>query len=449
MYKPKKIVIIGGNAAGPAAAAKAKKVNPDAEVVLYEAGEFISTGTCELPYLLSEEIPDYKNIVFFSAESFKQKKGVNVFTFHKVESVNRRAKTISVTNLKKNETFQTCYDTLILATGSKANQIPEISKTENTFTYKSVGDYIKIKKYLDSNKIENITVFGAGYIGLEVAEALSRKGYDVKLIDKNPLPLAGTEPEVQNLVLKLLTQNNVEFICCETLPKFFAKNNKIERIKTSEKLFYVDIVIVCTGIKPVIQLASDCGLTIGSTGAIKVDKKLRTSDQFIYAAGDNCEIINLVTNKPDYLPQATIARMQGHIAGENAAGGNSYFRTVTNNVILKLYDHTSVEVGLTAEKANELKYNYKEVSTVMPNKVKVMPDAGTVFAKIIFDRHSKNIFGASFFGKGEISGYGNIISMMIKNKIKADTLADTDFNYTPAVSPFVNILNILGKKTSE
>ncbi|MFA8341939.1 MAG: FAD-dependent oxidoreductase [Rhodothermaceae bacterium] len=449
MYKPKKIVIIGGNAAGPAAAAKAKRVNPEAEVVLYEAGEFISTGTCELPYLLSEEISDYKNIVFFSAESFKQKKGVDVFTFHKVESINRRAKTISVTNLKKSETFETSYDTLILATGSKANQIPEISDSENSFTYKSVGDYIKIKNYIDSEEVENITVFGAGYIGLEVAEALSRKGYDVKVIDKNPLPLAGTEPEVQNLVLKLLTQNNVEFICSETLPKFFVKNNKIERIKTSEKLFDVDMVIVCTGVKPETQLAVECGLATGAAGAIKVDKKLRTADQFIYAAGDNCEIVNLVTNKPDYLPQATVARMQGHTAGENAAGGNSYFRAVTNNVILKLFDHIFVEVGLTAEKANELRYNYKEVSTVMPNKVKVMPDAGSVFGKIVFDRYSKNIFGASFFGKGEISGYGNIISLMIKNKIKVDTLADTDFNYTPAVSPFLNILNILGKKTSE
>lgn len=449
MFKPEKIVIIGGNAAGPAAAAKAKRVNPEAEVVLYEAGEFISTGTCELPYLLSEEISDYQKILFFTPESFREKKGVQVYNFHKVESINRKNKSLTITNFKNEKTFEVNYDTLILATGSKANEITEISgKMKNVFSYKSVGDYVKVKEFLDSNTVENITVFGSGYIGLEVAEALARKGFQVKIVEKNKLPLAGAEPEVQNLILELLDKNNVEFIHSDSLPRFFEKNDKIERIKTSGKLFDVDMVVVCTGVKPNVQLAEDCGLAIGQTGAIKVDKKLRTSDQFIYAAGDNCEITNLVTNKPDYLPQATVARMQGYIAGENAAGGNVYCRSIVKNVVLKLFDHIFVEVGLTASQANELRWNYKEVSSVMPNKVEVMPEAGSVFGKIVFDKYSKNIFGASFFGKGEISGYGNIISLMIKNKIKIDTLADTDFNYTPAVSPFLNILNILGKKTS-
>lgn len=449
MYKPKKIVIIGGNAAGPAAAAKAKRINPDTDVILFEAGEFISTGTCELPYLLSDEISDYKEIVFYTPESFYSEKGVKVYTFHKVELIDRRKKKLQVKNLLNNELLEFPYDTLILATGSYANKLLTIPKeTKNVFTYKSVSDYVKLKKYMESYSVENITVVGSGYIGLEVAEALTRKGYSVKIIEQEDLPLAGSEPEIQNLVLKLLTKNNIEFIGNESDSKFYLKENRIVRIKTSQKLFDVDMVVVCTGISPNVNLAINCGITIGKTGAIKVDKKQRTNDQFIYAAGDNCEVINLISNKAEYFPQATIARMQGHIAGENAAGGNAYARNIVNNVILKLFDHIIVTVGLTTKVSNDLRLNYLEVNKSMPNKVHVMPEAGSVFGKIIYDKYSKNIFGASFFGKGDIAGYGNIVSLMIKNRIKINELAETDFNYTPMVTPFLNILNVLGKKAS-
>lgn len=449
MYKPKKILIIGGNAAGPAAAAKAKRINPEAEVILYESGEYISTGSCELPYLLSGEIEDYNELVFFTPESFYKKKGVKVYTKHFVESINRRAKLISIRNLANNEVFEENYDTLILATGSFARKLPDIPETKNIFNYKTISDFVKIDEFIKSNKVENISVIGSGYIGLEVAETLSQKGFDIKLLDKEFLPLPGAEQEIRNLMLKLLHKNNIEFMGNSEFPKYFVKANKIERIKTTEKLFDVDMVIVCAGVHPNVSLAQSCGIAIGSTGAIKTDNKQRTNDPFIYAAGDNCEVKDLVTNKPVYLPQATVSRMQGYIAGENAAGGNSYNRAVVKNVILKMFDHVYVDVGISSERCKESRYSYKEISTVMNNKVHVMPDSGSVFGKIVFDKYSRQIYGASFFGKGEVSGYGNIVSLMIKNKIKVDTLVDTDLNYTPAITPFVNVLNILGKKASE
>ncbi|MBT8379816.1 MAG: FAD-dependent oxidoreductase, partial [Ignavibacteria bacterium] len=168
MKKQVRIIVVGGNAAGPAAAAKAKRINPNADVILFEASEFISTGTCEMPYVLSGEIDDYRKIVFFSSESFMNKKGVKVFVKHLVEEIDSQKKQVTVKNLLDDQISTFSYDTLILTTGSKARMLPVFDKqVKNIFTFKSVNDLIRINKYLSEGKVKNALVIGSGYIGLE------------------------------------------------------------------------------------------------------------------------------------------------------------------------------------------------------------------------------------------------------------------------------------------
>lgn len=443
----KNIVVIGGNAAGPAAAAKAKRTEPNANVLMIESGNFISTGTCELPYVLSGEIKKSEDIIFYDAQSFEKEKGVKVLTNHLVESIERSKKIITVKNLVSGHSFRQEYDKLVLCTGSIAKSIPSLSKNlKNVFTFKSVKDLLSLKKYLETNKVRNVLIAGAGYIGLECAEALKKLGYSVTIIEKEKLPLPGFEDEARHILLSLLEKNNVEYCgCCSDLA-FKINDEKFVSFKHEGRIREFDLLLVTVGVEPNNSLAVASKLSIGMYGGIKVNQRLQTSDPNIYAAGDCIEVSNKITLRDDYIPLATIAQQYGHIAGENAGGGNAIVQPVIKNIAVKLFDKSFVAVGLNSDEAGRHGFNYLAVSEVAPNLVKVMPNSDQVFGKIIFDKNSKQILGANFIGDREAIGYVDLTASFIHNKIKASELAKINFNYTPPLSPFINILSILGKK---
>lgn len=443
----KNIIVIGGNAAGPAAAAKAKRTAPEADVLMIEAGDFISTGTCELPYLLSGEIKNYEDIVFFNADSFEKEKGVKVLTSHLVEKIDRSKKIVFVKNLKSGHKFEQEYDKLILCTGSKVKSIPALSKNlSNVFSLKSVADLISIKSYLGKNNVRDVLIIGAGYISLETADALKTLGYSITILEKEKLPLPGVEDETRYLVSDLLKQNNVEFYGSAADVRYNHDEQKFISIRLDGRVLEYDMVLIAVGFEPNNDLAVSSKLSIGSYDGVKVDQKLRTSDPNIFAAGDCIEVVNRITGKPDYLPLATIAHQTGHIAGENAAGGNATFQPGVKNIAVKFFGKSLVSVGLNSTEAKKNGYNFSSVNAVVPNLVKVMPNSEKVFGKIIFDKNTKQIIGANFFGGTETVGYGDLISSFIHNNIKAGELALINFNYTPPLSPFVNLLSVLGRK---
>ena len=187
-------------------------------------------------------------------------------------------------------------------------------------------------------------------------------------------------------------------------------------------------------------------LEIGEFGGIKVDSRLKTSDPHIYAAGDCIEIVDAVSGRPNYFPLATLARDQGHSAGENAVGGNSRIEPVVKNISVKLWDKFLINVGFSSAEAKEYKFKFKSVTEVANNLVKVMPGSEKVFGKIICEEDSKEILGAAFFGGNEVSGYGDIISILIKLKQPGEILSEINYNYTPPLSPFINLLSLLGRK---
>ena len=447
MIKPNKILVIGGNAAGPAAAAKAKRVHPEADVTMFEAGEFISTGTCELPYVLSGDIKSYEELVFFNEESFKKEKGVKVLTKHFVENINIKEKFITVKNLKFNAVRKYDYDSLVLTTGSIA-KIPSQFKCKygNVFTLKSINDFINIQNYLDKNEVENILIVGAGYIGLEAAEALKKKDYDITIIEKENLPLHSSENEIQKKILEILDKNDLRFLGGLGDYKIVAENDLIKKINIDGRLVETDLIILAAGFYPNNSLAKINKIRLGEYGGIQVDRLLMTSESNIYAAGDCIEILNYINNKSFYFPIATIARDYGHIAGANAAGEFNRVEPVVKNISFKIFDKFNVEVGITSKEAKQFGLSYSEVSSTVPNLVTVMPESSEVFGKLIYETSSKKILGASFFGGKEVSGYGDLISALIKTNQPISILNKINFNYTPPLSPFINLLAVLGKK---
>jgi len=447
VIRPNKIIIVGGNAAGPAAAARAKRVNPSAEVILFEAGNFISTGTCEMPYVLSGEIKDHSEIVFFSPESFFRKKGVKVFINHSVEEINTRNNEISVRNVDDNELLTFNYDSLVLCTGSTARILPQFNADlKNVFTLKSVSDLIGIKNFINKNDVTKAVIIGSGYIGLEGAEALSKLGINVTLLEKEEQPMPTGEPELKEEMLSLIKNNGIEFIGSINEIEPVIYNGLVKSIKLDKDYIDADLVILSVGFSPNTFLAQQAKLELGRLGGIKVDKKLTTSNSRIIAAGDNCEVINAVTGKPDYIPLATTAYTFGHIAGENAAGGKLNSEPVVKNAAVKFFDQYFAFVGLTSNEAERAGIEFKAVTVKVPNIVKVMPGSREVFGKLIFEKNNQRILGASFYGGTEVSGYADLVSSLIKLKQDADSLTIINYNYTPPLSPFINPLYLLGKK---
>jgi NADPH-dependent 2,4-dienoyl-CoA reductase/sulfur reductase-like enzyme len=445
MRKGDRIIIVGGNAAGPAAGAKAKRVNPDADVILFEAGNFISTGTCEIPYVLSDEIKNAEDIIFFNADEFYRKKGVKVYVNHMVEDINTREKIVKVRNLKDGTFADYNYDKLILTTGSIARKETSIKDADNSFTLKDIKDLISIKGYIAANEVRNVSIIGSGYIGLETAEALVNIGCSVSLIEKAPDPFPSAEPEIQVLIKEFLGKNNIAFYSSEEI-KPIVSGNMINAININGRLVETDAVINAIGFTPNVYLAVKANLKLGTTGALKVDTRLRTSDFNIYAAGDLIEVIDFVTGRPVYIPFATYAYEHGHIAGENAAGGNASVLPVIKNAGLRIFDKYYASVGMTSNEADGSNILIESVADIQSDFASVMPGAGKVFGKLVFEKFSNRLLGASFFGGREVEGYVNVVSTLIKLKQPARILAELNYIYTPPLSPLKNLLSSLGKK---
>ena len=447
MFKPAKIIVIGGNAAGPAAAAKAKRVSPDSEVLMFESGEFISTGTCEIPYVLSGEIPGYEEIITFTTEEFRKLKGVKAYTSCEVTGIDRTRKILSVRNLKSRKEFEENYDSLVLATGSIPKKIPGFPEfIPNLFTLKNIADLNNITGYVRSKKINSVLIIGSGYIGLEAADAFHQLNKEVTIIEKENLPLPYTEPEIRVMILELLKKEGIIFHGAYDNLLLNTENGFIKSINLDGRIIEPELVISAVGFTPNNILAEKAGLRLTPRGAVKVDRSLKTSDPSIFACGDNIEIINEVTKRTDYFPVATVAHDFAHVAGENAAGGSAVVNTVVKNIAVKILNKFQVSVGITEAEALQNSIPFKSIQASAPNLVKVMPDSRQVFGKIVYHALNKNILGAAFLGGKEVSGYGDIISALIKLKSPAHILADLNYNYTPPLSPFINLLSILGRK---
>ena len=450
MKRPLRIIVIGGNAAGPAAAAKAKRFNPNADILLFEANEFISTGTCEMPYVLSGEIDDFQKIIFFSPVSFQEEKGVKVFVKHFVEEIDTKNKQVIINNLTEDKILNYDYDKIILTTGSKAKTLPGFdTKLKNVFTLKNINDLIRINNFISKETVSKAIVIGSGYLGLEVIEALKKRNVNVKLIEKESRPLPGADNEFGDAVLKILITNGIEFIGGVNELEPVISEDKLLGVNIGNNFIKTDLVLISVGFEPDTFLAHSAKLDIGKSGAIKVDPYLKTYDRFIFAAGDNVEVVNAITGKPDYIPLATNAYQMGHIAGENAAGGNIKYDPFVKNVGVKIFDKYFTSVGLSTKEAVENGIEIKEAVAKARNLVDVMPESDYVLGKVLVDKKNKRIIGGSFFGSKEVSGYADLLAALIKLKTPASVLSRINYNYTPPLSPFINLLSIIGKKYSE
>ncbi len=443
----RKIIVVGGSAAGPAAAAKAKRVNPEHEVIMYDAGEYISIGTCEIPYVLSGEIDDYEKILFYNPESFESEKNVKVKNFHRIESIDKVKKKIVVRDIKNNFQFSENYDKLILCTGSVKRVHPEFPiGLKNVFYLKTVDDLRAIQQYFNGRKIRNSVIIGAGLTGMESIEFVRKYSDSVLLVDRNPLPLNGFSEQVQKILLDKIHSDKIEFLggVSSVTPKI--KSDYVEAIVINGEIHQTDFVLITIGFEPNTVLSQTAKLSHHNNNSIRVNRKLQTSDDNIFAAGDCISVENFITKKPMWLPLATLSHNFGHIAGANAAGESIYADAVVKNILLKVSDVSVAQVGLSVKEIESSGLHCNELSAAGNSRIKVMPTGEKHFVKIYYETKSKKIVGADLIGGEDIIGKANLLSFAIKNNISIIKLNAMDYAYTPVLSSFIDTLSVLGKK---
>lgn len=425
-----RIVIIGAVAAGTSAAAKARRNTEDADIVIYEKDSFISYSGCGMPYYIGGILENPDDLTPRNPAFFKSKYNVDIFILHEVLSINPGNKTLEIRNLSTGLIFTDSYDTLIISTGAKA-VIPPIKGVygSNVFALRNINDMKRIKTFIDVNKPKSAAIIGTGFIGLEVCENLKRIGILVTLIEMLPQVTPGLDADMSVYVKEHLGKNGITVLTSCTASEI--TGNSV--ILSDGTKVEADMVVIATGIKPETELAKAAGIDLGISGAIKVDKKMRTNKTDIYACGDCVEQFSIVTGKPVYRPLGSTANKTGRIAGDCATGGDLEFRGILGTGIFKIFDMAVAQTGLSEREAIEQGYEVVVCHNIKPDKPEYMGGREMVI-KGIADKTTGRLLGVQIIGFEGVDKRTDVFVTAITFKANVEDLFHLDLAYAPPFS---------------
>ena len=436
-----KIVIIGGVAAGAKAAAKSRRLLPDAEIDIYTQENNVSYSACGMPYYIEGNFEDWQKLIVRPIEEF-EKSGIHVHTRHRVTRILPVDKNILVNDLDKDEFHFISYDKLVIATGSVPNmQNYGNTNFNNIYTLKTLEDAVKIRDKM--REVERITLIGGGYINIELLEAFVKNGKHVDLIEKSPYVLSHFDEEISSIIQNYITENSnglVRLHTEDTVKEFHGDRSVIGISTEKGSGFETDMVVIATGVKPVVDIAQEAGIEIGTTGAIKVNSRMQTNIPDIYACGDCAEKIDIISNTPFWVPLGSTANKEGRVAAINLCGGIEDFEGILGSAVTRYLDLNISMTGLSEKRAR--KFGFDAVSVVITKKDKAgyMPEVENITIKLIAGRRTHRILGAQGIGCGDADKKINNISTGLIRSITVEDLLDVDFTYAPPFSTSEDIL---------
>jgi len=452
MVRGLRVIIIGAVAAGTAAAVKIRRQSEDAEIVLYEKDSYISYGTCGLPYFVSGEIKSIEKLIVNTKERFEKRFNLRVNVLNDVIRIEPEKNQIYIRDLKTGRQFNDWYDRLIITTGSITIKLKfngELS--ENTFALKTIDDAIVLKKYMDKLDKENkdgkgAVIIGGGFIGLELLDAFFNRGYEVSIIEKTSQILPMFDKEIIDYLENYLIGKGVNLYReDEVINLIKGKDRRAVSVETLKgKVIKSDIIFLGIGTKPDVKMALDCGIKIGKSGFIAVNEFMRTNLKNIYAAGDCCECVNLISGVKRSYNLAAIAGRQGRIAGFNIAGGREKFSGSVVNSIIKVLDLEITKVGLSLKETAELGINANFIELHDLSHAGYYPGADMIHMIIIFNEKTGNILGFQAIGRSGADKRVDVIATAVKGNLKVWELADLDLGYHPAYGSARDPVNMLG-----
>lgn len=437
-----KIVILGGVAAGAKAAAKARRELPEAEINLYTDDTHISYSACGLPYYIEGNFEDYQLLLVRSPEDFEEK-NVHIHLRNRAVKIIPESKQVLIQDLNTQRAFLVDYDKLIIAIGARP-VIPHIKNVNlpNVFTLRKIEDGIAIKE--KALKSKRATIVGAGYIGMEVLEALVRQNLFVTVIEYAPYVMTIFDEDMSKLIeeqLNSINDGRFEILTSEIVTELSGDADGVKSVRTGTgKEFETDFVVLCAGVTPNVKIVKDAGIELGVTGAIKVNERMETSIKDIYACGDCVEEHLVISDSKIWMPLGSNANKEGRTAAINACGGFDKFHGVLGSAVTRCLNLTMSMTGLTEKKATTLGYKPVSVTVTKNDKVGYMPNVNNITLKLIADYDTGLILGAQAVGAGDADKRINSLTAALLSKMTVDEFYKNDLTYAPPYSPTIDPL---------
>jgi NADPH-dependent 2,4-dienoyl-CoA reductase/sulfur reductase-like enzyme/rhodanese-related sulfurtransferase len=441
-----KIVIVGGVAGGASTAARLRRRDELAEIILFERGEYISYANCGLPYYIGNVITDRDRLFVQTPEGFAARFKIDVRIRSEVTGIDRKAKRVTVIDLKSNKTYEESYDKLVLSPGAEPVKppIPGID-LDGIFTVRNVPDTDRIKEYIKRNKVRRALIIGAGFIGLEMAENLHRRGILVTIVEMAEQVMTPLDFEMAAEVHQHLKAKNVEFYLKEAVTAFESRLGRLVARLSGGKELQVGLVILGVGVRPDSALAREAGLEIGGRGGIKVDEFLQTSDPDVYALGDAIEFPHPLLGKPMSVYLAGPANKQGRIVADNIVLGNKRrYRGSIATAIAKVFDLTVAATGLSEKALRAEGIPFVCSITHSASHAGYYPDAQPTSLKIVFSPEDGRLFGAQIVGYKGVDKRVDMIASVLKQGGTVYDLQEIEHAYAPPFSSAKDPVNIAG-----
>ncbi len=425
----KRILIVGGVAGGASVAARARRLDEQAEIIMFEKGPHVSFSNCALPYYLSRTVQVSSALVLMSPDQFRKQYRIEARVNCEVTRIIRKDKTIVVRNLETNEEYKESYDKLVLSPGAAPIRPKSMEGAEgpNVFTIRNVVDIRKLDDYLTANDVNNVAVVGGGFIGVEVTENLILSGKQVSLVEALDQILTPFDYDMAQILHKEMLDHGVNLILGDGVRKI--REDAIEL--QSGREVTAQAVVLAIGVRPEIGLARDAGLEIGSAGGIRVDHNYLTSDPDIYAVGDAIEVYNQLTRQPARLPLAGPAQRQARAAADHMYGIPHNHKGVIGSSVVRLFDLNAAATGLNEKSAKAAGIPYDFSYTIPPDKVGLMPDSSPLHFKLLYGYPTGKILGAQAIGKGDADKRIDVIATLISMGGTLEDLKELELCYSP------------------
>ncbi|MFH1502436.1 MAG: FAD-dependent oxidoreductase [Candidatus Eisenbacteria bacterium] len=432
-----RLVVLGGNAAGLSAASRARRVRPDVEIVVLERGQDVSYAACMLPYYIAGVSGPRENLIVYDADFFRRERRIDLRLG--VEALEVKPRSRAVHCRRADGTAETIeYDALVLATGSRA-VVPPIpgSNMPGVFVLRTLPDGDAVKSFLDGGRARSAVILGAGYVGLEMAEAFLARGLDVTVVERLPQVLSTYDPDMSEIVERELHSKGVRVLTGTSVDGFERgdDSSSVAYVMTGGQRIPADMVLMAAGVRPNSELAREAGLELGVADAIRVDARQVTSEPSILAAGDCCEATHIVTGRKTWIPLGTTANKQGRTAGENAVGGTIRFGGVAGTNVTKVMDLEVAQTGLTETRALEEGLRADSSSITASSRAHAYPGGSPLRVKVVFEEGSGRLLGAQMVGEDGVSKRIDTVAAGLSSGMSVRDLASVDMSYAPPFSP--------------
>jgi len=430
-----KIIIIGSVAAGTSVAAKARRNDEEAEIVVYDQGKDISYSACGIPYQIGGEVESIDRLTPRNAAWFKKRYEVAIFTEHKVTHIDHEKKQLDVVDLVTGDTKTDRYDVLVFATGASPFTPPPFNQKEyeNVFQVRNIQDARDINAFSDEKQPKRALIIGAGFIGLEMTEQLVHKGLEVTVVQMEDQVMPPMDADMTFRIEEQLRAKGVTLILSDTV-KIIEGDASVTRVTTTNGITVAtDMVILSAGVRPNTVLAKEIGVAIGESGAIAVNTKMQTNLKDVYAVGDAAESFSVITGKPIYRPLGSTANKMGRIAGDVITGGDLEHRGVLGTGIFRIFELNVGQTGLTEKEASKEGFDVEVLYNIKPDHAEYL-GGKELLIKAIADRKSGRVLGAQIIGAGGVDKRLDVIATAITFKAKAEDLFHLDLAYAPPFS---------------